>query len=258
MRWRRTHARCGTPERIVQQIIGGELLTPEVAGAALDTARIAAGHPLTARGLSEKFGGSMRLSGSAWSHVTDADRDALRQAVKQERAAVEPRRCRDGACAWCGRSHSLGWQNSPETWSDGSAAPLCRDCARVWDLRGNPEDRDGLRACALEALSGATDWGSAGMGIRIFADLAGDDHTGHAEPWVYAPGALAVLRERARESWPLSLPEPLRGKYVALRSEATRRSLEESRAAAAAGAAAEEAERAEREAEAARAAGWPI
>ena len=254
MRWRRTHARCSTPQQIVQQILGGELLSLEVAAAALDAARVAVGWSLVVRASHESIQ-SRAISGrQPWAHLTDAARDALREAVKRERAAVEPRRCRDGACAWCGRSHSVGWRGGPETWPDGSPAPLCADCARVWDTRGNPEDRDDLRACALESLSGANGWGSDGMGIRTFADVAGDDHAGHPQPWAYAPDALAALREEARRSWPSSLSEPLRSEYVARRSEATRRALEETRAAQAAEAAAE----AERKAEAARAAGWPI
>lgn len=73
----------------------------------------------------------------------------MRAAAAEVSLIGVPTLCTDGACGMCGRHHALGWHASPLTWSDGSPAPLCRDCNRVWELRGSPTVVDDLRVVAI-------------------------------------------------------------------------------------------------------------
>uniref|UniRef100_UPI0025FB1626 hypothetical protein n=1 Tax=Microbacterium sp. TaxID=51671 RepID=UPI0025FB1626 len=252
--WRRRHEPCATTPAIVAQVIDVHGLSPYVAGSALGALR----EPLLARDRAASptaaFLAAQDAAPRPWAWVGDAEREALRRAVDRARATVEPRRCKSGACAWCGVATSIGWRSSPEKWSDRTPAPLCRACAVVWDRRSQPLDRDGLRAAALEALSGANGMGSDGLGIRAYADVAGEDHNGTATPWAYAPDALAEVAERARMTWPGSLASGLRDEYLEKVSAAKR----EAWAALAAERTAAEQARLQAEAHAAREAGWPV
>lgn len=257
--WRRRHDRCASSSSIVVQILGGDPLSDEIAGAALGSVRGVLRGPVLVQhrspdGRSAALAATMQArSPRPWAHLTDDDRAALRWAVDRERAEVEPRPCVSGPCAWCGVLRSVGWRRSPEQWADGREAPLCGSCAQVWDRRGNPGVRDGLRACALEALSGANSLGSTGLDLLAYVDIADEDRTGRDEPWTYAE-PLARLREEARLTWWASLPANLRDEYMVKAAEATRAAMEAQRAAEAA----EAAEEAQRQAEAAKAAGWPV
>ncbi len=262
MGWRRRHDRCRTPDQIVRSVIG-IAVSPEVAGEALgamhplEAAPFRSRRPILAKQRAAdpyRAAAALPVPAKPWAHLDDNDRTNLASAVQRARGDVEPRRCREGACAWCGISHSIGWRASPERWRDGSPAPLCRACASVWDRRGHRNDRDGLRAAALEALSGATSWGSTGLDLRTFVDIAGDDHAGTEEPWTYAPAPIAAVRERARLMWPGSLPTEIRDEYLARSGAAQREALEKAAASDAESAAAA----AQRELEAAKAAGWPV
>lgn len=245
--WARRHDECATTAGIVRQLVGVDV-APEVAGlAVIEASRIRGAEILAEHRVGDPLAAPIQRRPRAWSHLTDADRERLAAVVARERGKVEPRRCVEGACAWCGVSTSIGWRSSPETWSDGSQAPLCRDCAVVWDRRSRPADKAARRACALEALSGAAGFGGDGLGILAFCDVAGDDHAGHPIGWTYAPAPLAELRERARMTWPNSLPGEIGGEYI-------QRAAEQRRAALA------DAARADRDAAAAKriAAGWPV
>ncbi|MFB8386796.1 hypothetical protein ACFC3F_06610 [Microbacterium sp. NPDC055910] len=248
--WRRRHDGCATTSGIVAEILGNEPLPYEIAGAALGSLRrsllIERRHPDPIHADVQHRAKKPR----PWAHVTDADREVLRKAIDRVRAQHEPRRCVNGACAWCGVSKSIGWRSSPETWADGSDAPLCRACAAVWESRGKPTDRDSRRRCALEALSGAAGFHGDGLGIRAYIDLTGDDHSGTDQPWQYAPAALEAIKDRARMTWPSTVTDPQ------IRNEYAERARREHREAQEAVWAAIEAERAQAEAEAARAAGW--
>lgn len=248
--WRRRHDGCADSAGMVEQLTG-DVLSPALAGLALTRLSTPILVQNRSRTPNEADTAHRDVKPRPWSHLTDADRAALPRAVNAVRAQVELRRCREGACAWCGVSHSIGWRKGPETWADGSEAPLCRACAEVWDRRGQPKDDRGRRACALEVLSGANSLESDGLGIRTFADLAGDNHRGHAQPWQYAPAALEALKERARLTWPTSLPGALRDEYLP-------RAVREQRDRYAAALNAQRAEEEAREQEAARAAGWPV
>lgn len=224
MAWRRRHNECQTTSQMVRAILDVDV-PDQIAGAALAALRL----PLTARNLWD--GVRVRIKPSLrpprdvkailgrreprpWSHLTADDVEELRRAIAKEQAVDQPRRCVDGACAWCGVSASPAWTRSPERWSDGSPAPLCAECAAVWDSDGQPGDHESLRGAALHALSGARAFTLTGLGIRTFADIAGGDHDGHSTPWVYAEEPLAALRERARMTWPSTLPAHLRQDYA--------------------------------------------
>lgn len=193
LRWRRRHHGCATSVDIVAALIG-DSVSVDVAADALGALRdpVMVSHRYRDVHAADL---AMKVGFTAWGHITKRDRAMLRRAVERARAEREPRRCVDGACGWCGRSHAVGWQESPERWSNGSPAPLCGECAAVWDRRGNPTHGDSLRAAALEALTGVAGWGDGG--IRCFVDLADDDHDGTAEPWTFAPEALDRLRAEA-------------------------------------------------------------
>ena len=245
--WTRRHDECATTVGIVRQILGIDVRADVAGVAVLEASRIRGAEILAEHRVGDPLAAPIQRRPRAWSHLTDADRERLAAVVARERGKVEPRRCVEGACAWCGVSTSIGWRSSPETWSDGSEAPLCRDCAVVWDRRSRPADKAARRACALEALSGAAGFGGDGLGILAFCDVAGDDHAGHPIGWTYAPAPLAELRERARMTWPNSLPGEIGGEYI-------QRAAEQRRAALA------DAARADRDAAAAKriAAGWPV
>lgn len=252
--WRRRCEKCADAAGMVLALTG-QRVAAEVAGAALGNIRPPAFQALLVAHLwPESFTADLALRQprpSSWAHVTEPERDALARAVETADRATRPQRCVHGACGFCGVSTSMSWRTSPVRWADWSPAPLCASCAAVWDRRGRPGDdeRDRLRAAALEALSGANSMGSAGLGIRIYADVAQDDHSGTLAPWNYAADALDTLRERARLAWPSTLPPDLRDAYVS-------RALRESREAQEAARAAAAADRAVADAEQARAAGW--
>lgn len=247
--WTRRHDECATTVGIVRQLLGIDVAADVAGITVIEASRIRGAEILAEHRVGDPLAAPIQRRPRAWSHLTDADRERLSVVVARERGKVEPRRCVEGACAWCGVSTSIGWRSSPETWSDGSQAPLCRDCAVVWDRRAAPTDKAARRACALEALSGAAGFGGDGLGILAFCDVAGDDHSGNLIGWTYAPQPLAELRERARLAWPSSLPGA-GGEYL----ERVARERAELEAAERAAEAARDAERTE----AARAAGWPV
>lgn len=253
--WRRRCEKCAASTDIVASLTGIRV-AGEVAGAALGAVR----PPVLRHALlvADRYPDAHRADVALrsprpqpWAHVTEQEREALARAVRTADRATRPTRCVNGACGFCGMSTAISWRSSPLEWADGAAAPLCAPCAAVWDRRGRPGtlDADRLRAAALEALSGANSMSSDGLGIRLFVDVAGDDHSGKPAPWTYAPDALDALRERARLTWPSSLPPDLREEY-------TGRALRESNETQTAARAAAAAERAAADAEHARAAGW--
>jgi hypothetical protein len=123
-----------------------------------------------------------------WSHV---DRKGLARAVKglpaaRRKAGLDPSRCSRGACAWCGRSESLGWHESNYTWPSGDPAPLCADCHRVWVARSEPVWPEDVAAALAECVTGVP-WPLGQPpppGLVPFCALNGPegDH-----PWGYLP-----------------------------------------------------------------------
>lgn len=221
--WGRRHTQCTTASRIVAQIIGVSV-SDHVAGTAL--AKIA-GRPGAQRGIliqdrwASPGWASRELHDrkpKPWAHLRPEEVEGVRLAVREADARSRQQRCRRGACAWCGASHALAWHRGPEAWSDGSPAPLCGDCERVWSSRGRPIGEDAQRACALEALSGAATFDGNGRVAALvllrFWEVAGDDHAGLAEPWAYAAEPLAQIREAARLAWPGTLPPEIRDEYL--------------------------------------------
>lgn len=253
--WQRSHTACaGGPERTILALTGIEV-TPTIAVAALS--RMLPRRFAAFSAFPEPNMAHVRLKDEKplpWSHVSDADRAALATVVRKTHDSSKPKRCREGACAWCGVSHSLTWHASTETWADGSRAPLCGDCYPVWRKRGASDDRADRRANALEALSSAAWWPMTGGGIHCYVDIARDDHSGTPGRWEYAPEPLAELRESARIGHPESLPGEIRDEYKEKRRHAMREA--QAKASALTAMADADDERAEREA--AVAAGWPL
>lgn len=226
--WQRRHEACIDSVAIVRAITGRKV-PAEVASAALRAA-----NPLVhAEGPFRRLAlyASLRTShvedlvgwkgGRPWAHLTDDERRTFAAAVDEEarehRLRHEPHRCTDGACGFCGVALALKWGESPLRWSDGTAAPACGECFAVLRRRRSTRDLQLLRGLGVEMLSGASGLGLAeyfGEDMRLYVDLAGDDHTGTAEPWTYAP-LLAEIREEARMLLPTSLAEPLRSEYTA-------------------------------------------
>lgn len=251
--WRRSHSRCvGGPEITVRGVTKANV-SPDVAAAALQKMmprRYVAMHLAPDPDYAHSQFKDPRAK--PWAHLPENDRLALASVVERTHDPRVPRRCREGACAWCGVARSLGWHKSPETWADGSAAPLCSGCYAVWKRRGRSRDRDRRRGNALEALSDAAWFDMRAGALRTYCDIAGSDRKGTDEPWQYAPEPLDALRERARVAHPESLPATLRDEYRDKHRAALRESaVERQRLIDAA-----EAEENRQEAEAAAAAGW--
>lgn len=233
--WTRTHAQCADPVHVVKVVTGLDL-SAEVAAAALGYAHRA---PLYVDGM--RIPGVARIyahvaldpdhalpeaiDGKAWSHV-DAETartftEVVRETARTLKAPGTAVRCVNGACGSCGVAKSTTWHASPMKWADGSAAPWCADCYQVARRRPWSSDLLRIRAVALEVLSGANDMFMAdeiGDRMRLFCEIAGDDHAGTSEPWTFAAEAWADARELARRAFPSSLPDDLRQHYLDLRA----------------------------------------
>jgi hypothetical protein len=144
-----------------------------------------------------------------WSHL---DRRRLRRALRglpaaRREAGLDDSTCVSGACAWCGRSRSRGWHGSDYTWPDGTSAPLCTDCHRVWVAHSEPQLPDDVAAALAEAITGVpTMLGEAPPPLTMFCEAGNvsSDICEHeevssdllgAEPWSHLP-AEAVDRLR--------------------------------------------------------------
>lgn len=131
-----------------------------------------------------------------WKHV---DRRQLAKAIKslprlRRRAGLDPSKCRDGACAWCGVAESLGWHQSRSRWPDGSPAPLCKACHLVDVRHGMPDHPDDLPAMLAEAITSVpVGLGeSPPTGLVPFCEHG--DRAGQ-EPWAHLPaGAVEGYR----------------------------------------------------------------
>jgi hypothetical protein len=137
-----------------------------------------------------------------WRHV---DRKALRAAVaalpaRRVAAGLDPGRCRDGGCGWCGTASSTGWVAVGLTWSDGSLAPLCEACYSAWQRHSEPQYPDDVRRALAARLTGVA--AQAGYEppetLRPYLDTATGDHAG-GEPWAHlSPVAVQAYR---LETW---------------------------------------------------------
>lgn len=111
-----------------------------------------------------------------WGHV---DRKALRSVLAQlpdlrSAAGVDPGPCTTGRCAWCGVSESAGWWADGHEWPDGSPAPLCGTCHRMYVKHSEPTFPEDVRRALAEVATGVpTQMGeSAPEGLVPFADLS--------------------------------------------------------------------------------------
>lgn len=248
--WQRRHEACISSAAIVRAITGRKV-SDAVASAALGAANplVSGGDPFAvpiyADLRSTHVDNLTGWKGKAWAHLTDDDRKRLSELVdekaREQRLRDAPHGCLDGACGFCGVALSRAWHIVPLKWSDGTPAPACAACSAVVTRRPQTTDMRKLRAIGIEALSGASGAGLAdylGDDMRLFCEVAQDDHSGTAEPWTFAPEALADVREAARMALPGSLPEPLRTEYrekvaaarQALREQRERADADERRA----------------------------
>lgn len=241
--WQRRHEACIDGPGIVRAITGRRV-SAAVANAALalanplvPSAQPLAPLPLYAELRTSHIENLTGWTGKAWGHLTTAERRAFAETVDDEvreyRLRDEDHRCTDGACGFCGVALARKWGESPLHWSDGTPAPACGACFAVLRRRPATRDKRMLRRIGIEALSGASGAGLdeyLGDDMRLYVEVAGDDHSGTADPWTFAPEALDDVREAARMALPWSLPEPLKTEYrekvAAARQEARARAAE--------------------------------
>lgn len=221
--WRRSHAACANGLHAAIRGLTGETVTDSVAADALS--RMLPRHYLAMHVAPQPEDADRRFNdpkSAPWAHVDNTARGILKAQVQRSHDSSIPRRCKNGACAWCGVARSISWHTSPERWENGSPAPLCADCYAVWRLRGRSSDIEDLRGNALEALSGAAWFGMTGSGIQTYNDLATGEYRGTEGRWEYAAEPLTKLRENARLKSPESLPGDIRAEYRAKASGALR------------------------------------
>jgi len=127
----------------------------------------------------------------AWGHL---DRRAFKKAVSnlptlRQQAGVDPTPCTDGPCAWCGVREATGWADHGHRWADDGKAPLCGRCSNVFATYGNSPvevvvvgDYSTQRRLGWHALVGTAPKAGhnpAPSAYRLFAEVCGDDRTGH-------------------------------------------------------------------------------
>lgn len=205
--WRRRHAACQpVAEWIVSELIGR---TVEPAVARDVVASFA--KPLTARGLNV-------TAGSPFGFLAQAERDRLAALVAMVEVAGSPAVSSFGRCGWCGVGRSAPWHRVVGvSWSDGSEARLCQDCAAVVPEDSSTLDDDDLRLRALAVFAGVNvsvqltgfplEDGTGRRdywGFRTFAEVATADqrHDPDAERWQYGTGQLQQVRDTLRRLRP--------------------------------------------------------
>lgn len=127
----------------------------------------------------------------AWLHV---DRKALLSSLSEATTETEElsieRPCEAGRCAWCGRAEALDWWAHGHQWRDGSEAPLCGDCAAVYERRGRPAPNypDDARPALAEAITGVPVMlgEQPPPGLRAYVEAEG---AGDGSPWSHLPAA---------------------------------------------------------------------
>jgi hypothetical protein len=179
-----------------------------------------------------------------WRHVNRKSLVRALAALPDLRADAgwDPTECTDGRCAWCGVVTATGWAGVGLTWADGSPAPLCGDCHRLYIRYGEPTHPDEVRAALAEAITSVPVMSGeeppSGL-VPYLATTPGED-PGPEFRWAHLnPEAVAAYRWQQWGRWGGQYAPPEH------RAEAVRRAAEAERAAAQANAekAREEAER---------------
>lgn len=125
-----------------------------------------------------------------WRHLDRArfaDAIAELPALRVE-AGLDPSTCVSGSCAWCGRLESAGWGSYGHRWADGTEAPLCRDCGRIYEAAGEPDpawwegQRDGIAQAItfVPVMMGET----PPAGLLAYAEGEG---ASDGTPWSHLP-----------------------------------------------------------------------
>lgn len=139
-----------------------------------------------------------------WEHVTKAQLDHLREGVAslpslRVKAGVLEVPCEQGPCAWCGRQLSRRWTLCGHSWSDGSGAPLCRECSEVFGRYGGGDfyEHAASEATAVAAaLTGVPPYlgERPPEGLRPYRETVGDPGQG-GQPWHHLdPEAVDAYR----------------------------------------------------------------
>lgn len=158
-----------------------------------------------------------QVTGRAWAHVTDDERDRLREAYADLIASRMPRASAWGGCGMCGRDVALGdWWEAPGSlrWPDGGTVAFCDHCAKVWLRRGQPTFVDDLRRVGVEA---ATGWpvplgSDAPADFRLFCESRAADPVGLPSPWSWSPELFAYI-ESVWEALPGYAPQDRREEF---------------------------------------------
>jgi hypothetical protein len=243
--WRRSHSTCHPEQAAILAHITGMTVTPReaaevfpdyFAGLVAYVRYPSPADPYTSINYRE-----LDQLRKPYGWLSKDDRDELRDAIREARASGQPRPCQDGACAFCGVALALRWWQSPFTWQDGTAAPLCGRCSEVWERRGSParDDREpghpGLHAVGVELLTGVTGWNLPGFGLRLFFEVATTaERSGFPEPWRFR-SALEDVRETVWRLYPDKIPsshQELRER-IAAEQETERQAAERAAARAA-------------------------
>jgi hypothetical protein len=236
--WRRSHSNCKPDQAAILSSITGMAVTPTEAGLVFrdyfPNLVAYVRYPCPADPYVVIQYGELDHFRNAYGWLDKADRVELREAIREARAAREPRPCQDGACAFCGVSAALRWWQSPFTWRDGTAAPLCRECSEVWERRSSPtrDDREpgfaGLHEVGVELLTGVSRWNMPDFGLRLFFEVATvAERSGFSEPWSYR-SALTEVQETVWRLFPDQIP-PSRSELrerIAAEHEAERRAAD--------------------------------
>ncbi|MCR1784109.1 hypothetical protein KVF89_16335 [Nocardioides carbamazepini] len=133
-----------------------------------------------------------------WAHL---DKREIKRAVSalprlRKEAGLDPVRCSDGPCAWCGVREAIGWIRHGHKWSDGQPAPLCGLCTDMYERYGSSpvepmylSDYTSQRRIGYDAMVGRTPSMGRGApgGFRLYAEVADAARDGYVESWGYIP-----------------------------------------------------------------------
>lgn len=139
--------------------------------------------------------------------------DEYRVELGKIRRRGKLKKCSTGACGLCGVSRATAWHTGPLKWSDGSPAPFCGDCSKAWMTASRPRELEGIRQVGLTEFCGVPRFigvHNNAFGLRVYAELAGDDHVGHDDRFSYKLEALAEVRRAAWTAHPSCAPDDTR------------------------------------------------
>ncbi|MFT4234308.1 MAG: hypothetical protein QM607_04810, partial [Microbacterium sp.] len=180
-----------------------------------------------------------KATGKPWRHVTEAHRQALKDALAAIYAQTRPSASQAGGCGFCGIDTSVGWVEAPRALREaaGRRAEVCSACAAHLSIRlGHDRERwsaaslNRLRALGAELATGyANGPGWECDDFRLAAEVTSDPQS---TVWAYSPRLADWIDETWTRS-PSLAPDELRDEYERKRDEriAQQRAAEEQEAA---------------------------